>query len=446
MQHGSWKPPTPSRLPARSFATSRVLNDAKRDLPPPDTVPGYDFLESENSPSSAQEELRHELENASEDIELAGAEVAQSAEPTPTPELPSITSAEDDTSESVPTSTADATPIPWYLQSQNIPERTAPSEQSAREAIPELPANPPPLLQTLLEYISITAGLDDLVLIDLRHLDPPPALGPKLIMVLGTARSEKHLHVSADRFCRYLRREHGLKANAAGLLGRNELKIKLRRKAKRMKMLANVGGRTDEEAMQNLDDGIRTGWICCTVGKIEAHPNDTEMPGADVANLENFVGFRDVKPGVNLVFQMFTEEKRTEIDLETLWGGVLRSDERKDSIAEEALRELIDDVEAGQDRVESEWEAERKAVEVELAERAERKAEVKARIEAEKEAEKAESKPSPPKEGSPAAAVLGKQWRRPSAGRGDIFPPLPSPGAARQIRRLHTVGLGLKVV
>lgn len=151
-------------------------------------------------------------------------------------------------------------------------------------------------------------------------------------MIICTARSEKHLHVSADRFCRYLRREHGLRANAAGLLGRNELKIKLRRKAKRMKMLANVGG---VEPEGNIDDGIRTGWICCTVGKIEAHPEDTEIPGAGV---EEFVGFRDVKPGVNVVVQMFTEEKRAEIDLESLWNGVLKTHVRQDNHAEEALK------------------------------------------------------------------------------------------------------------
>ena len=225
--------------------------------------------------------------------------------------------------------------IPWYLRQQSSVQ--SPTLNPAE--VPDLPPNPPPLLQTLLEYVSITAGLDDLQLLDLRNLDPPPALGPKLIMIIATARSEKHLHVAADRFCRWLRREHGLKANAAGLLGRNELKIKLRRKAKRMRMLANVGGAAPEG---NIDDGIRTGWICCTLGKLEAHPDDTHMPGADV---EQFVGFRDIKPGVNVVVQMFTEEKRAETDLETLWGGVLRTHQRKDKSADEALKELEQDIE-----------------------------------------------------------------------------------------------------
>ncbi|KAF2188314.1 hypothetical protein K469DRAFT_703820 [Zopfia rhizophila CBS 207.26] len=200
-----------------------------------------------------------------------------------------------------------------------------------REMIPDLPPNPPPLLKGLLHYLSITLGLDDLLLLDLRHLDPPPALGSKLLMIIGTARSEKHLHVSADTFCRWLRKHHGLRANAAGLLGRQELKIKLRRKAKRMKLLANIGGQEPEGA---IDDGIRTGWICCTAGRIPTHPDDTAVLGAEI---ENFVGFRNVSDGVNIVVQMFTEEKRAGIDLETLWGGVARTQDRENRKADEKL-------------------------------------------------------------------------------------------------------------
>tara|TARA_R110002003_G_scaffold2756_3_gene24592 strand:+ start:5724 stop:6554 length:831 start_codon:yes stop_codon:yes gene_type:complete len=275
--------------------------------------------------------------------------------------------------------------------------------------MPDLPPNPPPLLKTILEYISITAGLDDLQLLDLRHLDPPPALGPKLIMIIGTARSEKHLHVAADRFARYLRREHNLKANAAGLLGRNELKIKLRRKAKRMRMLANVGGAVPEG---NIDDGIRTGWICCTLSKIEAHPEDMHMPGD---NVQEFVGFRDVKPGVNVVVQMFTEEKRAETDLETLWGGVLRTHQRQDKAVEERLKELEEDLE-GDDLMEVQPDegASKQAVSTSAA------------VEA--------SLP-----GSPPPSV--QPFARPQPTTGDFFPRSSGSESMRQSRRLHTLGL-----
>ncbi|KAH5744360.1 hypothetical protein HBI17_153180 [Parastagonospora nodorum] len=295
-------------------------------------------------------------------------------------------------SAAAPKSPAVDTSIPWYLR-QNPAARDA---QKPIE-IPDLPPNPPPLLKTILEYISITAGLDDLELLDLRHLDPPPALGPKLIMIIATARSEKHLHVAADGFARFLRREHGLKANAAGLLGRNELKIKLRRKAKRMRMLANVGGAVPEG---NLDDGIRTGWICCTLSKIEAHPDDMHMPGD---NVDEFVGFRSVNPGVNVVVQMFTEEKRVETDLETLWGGVLKTQRREGTAAEEKLKELDEDVEA------------QESAEVPLISSQEEETE------------------------TPASPV--RPVRLPPSMPGDVFPPAPGGDAARQIRRLHTVGL-----
>ena len=81
-------------------------------------------------------------------------------------------------------------------------------------------------------------------------------------MLIGTARSEKHLHVSADRLCRWLRSTYKLRPNADGLLGRNELKLKLKRKAKKAKLL---GSSTDE----NADDGVRTGWVCVDVGVVQ---------------------------------------------------------------------------------------------------------------------------------------------------------------------------------
>lgn len=230
-------------------------------------------------------------------------------------------------------------------------------------------------------------------------------------MLIGTARSEKHLHVAADRFCRWLRRQHGLKANAAGLLGRNELKIKLRRKTKRMRMLANVGGTMPEG---NIDDGIRTGWICCTIGKIDAHPDDMHMPGD---NVEEFVGFRDIKPGVNVVVQMFTEEKRAETDLETLWGGVLRTHQRKDKTADEALRELEEDIEELEnDAEDNDYEGRHPA----SATTQERTSDL--------------SNPS-------ATPPSTRRFHRPRSSPGDFFPPATNPDTRRQLRRLHTIGL-----
>lgn len=311
----------------RDFTSSAKQLRDRDDLFTSD--PEYAFLADETEPgkkvpaqqeepkSGEQESLEEDQQLLEEEQELIDEEEALDAR------------------EAAPAASA-ASSIPWYLrQQQSVPQVQTPAH------VPDLPPNPPPLLDTILQYVSVTAGLDDLELLDLRHLDPPPALGPKLIMIIATARSEKHLHVAADRFARWLRREHGLKANAAGLLGRNELKIKLRRKAKRMRMLANVGGAMPEG---NIDDGIRTGWICCTLSKIEAHPEDQHMPGDHV---KDFVGFRDVKPGVNVVVQMFTEEKRAETDLETLWGGVVKTHQRYNEAADEKLGVVDADAEDG---------------------------------------------------------------------------------------------------
>jgi ribosomal silencing factor RsfS len=367
---------SPLKLSQCAFSTSPYRGLHKNDLSNQD--PEFAFLDDGEKPAASNPDPQSPVAVSTEDVEKTA----------PTPPVQNAS-------------------VPWYLKQQQSVQ--LPVQNPAE--IPALPPNPPPLLETLLDYISVTAGLDDLQLLDLRDLDPPPALGPKLIMIIATARSEKHLHVAADRFCRYLRREHGLKANAAGLLGRNELKIKLRRKAKRMRMLANVGGSIPEG---NIDDGIRTGWICCTLGKLEAHPEDTHMPGD---NVQEFVGFRDVKPGVNVVVQMFTEEKRAETDLETLWGGVVKTHQRKIKTADEALKELEEDIEEleEEDIEETDYEARRPPRGVN------------------KQPTETNRPVTPP---TPA-----RQMHRPRPTAGDIFPPAASSDTQRQIRRLHTVGL-----
>lgn len=210
--------------------------------------------------------------------------------------------------------------VPWYLQVNSpIPEQER--VLSERQRLPDLPPHSPPLLQPILEHVSVDLGLDDLSLLDLRALDPPPALGANLLMIIGTARSEKHLHVSADRLCRWLRSSHGISPFADGLLGRNELKLKLRRKAKRSRLLSGVGAK--ETASTDIDDGIRTGWVCVNVGKVEGGvlPHDRHLAETKI---ENFVGFGSQSTACNIVVQMMTDEKRGQIDLETLWNGILR--------------------------------------------------------------------------------------------------------------------------
>ncbi|KAL9023589.1 MAG: hypothetical protein Q9196_007107, partial [Gyalolechia fulgens] len=188
--------------------------------------------------------------------------------------------------------TESSEPLPWYLQVQT-PQQEAKS-LSERQRLPELPSEPPPLLQPMLEHISVDLGLDNLSLLDLRDINPPPALGAHLMMIIGTARSEKHLHVSADRFCRWLRTTHKLSPYADGLLGRGELRLKLKRKNRRARMLNSVGA----SDRSNVDDGIRTGWVCVNIGTIE-DGRVTDREYTDEQD-EDYVGFGGESSGVKM--------------------------------------------------------------------------------------------------------------------------------------------------
>ena len=251
------------------------------------TFHGIGSLRSDNIAQKSEDKIRDEIEELEE---LAPEEPQENEQSSP------------------------SEPVPWYLQVEK-PQSIA-NPFSERQKLPELPADPPPILQPLLEHTSVEIGLDDLALLDLRELDPPPALGANLVMIIGTARSLKHLNVSADRICRWLRSNYQLRPHADGLLGRNELKLKLRRKNKRAKLLNSVGA----SSSLNNDDGIATGWVCVNVGTVE----DGRAPKEEQAQDDSFVGFGKRSGGTKIVLQMLTEERRAELDLESLWGGQLR--------------------------------------------------------------------------------------------------------------------------
>ncbi|KAI2606915.1 uncharacterized protein GGS25DRAFT_493785 [Hypoxylon fragiforme] len=200
--------------------------------------------------------------------------------------------------------------VPWYLQVEP-PRHVASIEQPP---LPEVPEGAPRIVNLLLEYISEELGLDELELLDLRELYPPAALGPNLFMLFGTARSERHLSVSAGRLQRWLRVKHRIYANADGLLGPNERKMKLRRKAKRAKLLGGV---------EDTDDGIQTGWICVNLGTI----NRGKDQSAVIADDGRVAGFGVSQNGHTVVVQIMTESRRAELKLETLWKQALGDDD-----------------------------------------------------------------------------------------------------------------------
>ncbi|EPE06607.1 atp25 neucr ame full atpase synthesis protein mitochondrial flags precursor [Ophiostoma piceae UAMH 11346] len=235
--------------------------------------------------------------------------------------------------------------VPWYLK-VNVPKHETLTPQTT--PLPDIPANSPILMDPLVTFAADDLGLDDLKILDLRGLDPPAGLGPDLIMLFSTARSERHLHVSADRLVRWFRK-YGVQANADGLLGRNELKIKLKRKARRAKLLGNISqlaaGTTEE-----VDDGISTKWVCVNAGFIGGRGKDakdakdskdskiskdkapTEAHGEQsvVDAKGRTSGFGSVRSaGTTVVVQIFTEGKRKQMELEQLWTKALWHSLRK---------------------------------------------------------------------------------------------------------------------
>ncbi|RFU77328.1 hypothetical protein TARUN_4880 [Trichoderma arundinaceum] len=207
--------------------------------------------------------------------------------------------------------TEEPTDTPWFLDVQ--PPRHAPLQHIA--SLPKVPEDAPHLLEPMMKYIYEDMGLDELSMLDLRDLDPPAALGANLIMIFGTARSERHLHVSAGRFVRWLRRNHKVGARADGLIGPGELKTKLRRLRKKAKMLG-----TNTTILPGADNGISTGWVCVN---FKAHDLGVQE-SSNYDESGRFSGFGAPLMGTTVVVQCMTESRRNELDLETLWRGILR--------------------------------------------------------------------------------------------------------------------------
>ncbi|CRK16148.1 hypothetical protein BN1723_002308 [Verticillium longisporum] len=154
--------------------------------------------------------------------------------------------AEADTSAGDDKTTEASSETPWYLQVDapvHAPTQHVPT-------LPTVPDGAPSILEHIMKFAYEEMGLDDLELLDLREMDPPPALGPNLLMLFGTARGERHLHVSSSRLVKWLRNKYKIDASAAGLIGPGELKTKLRRLRKKAKLMGTSA------VVQGGDDGF----------------------------------------------------------------------------------------------------------------------------------------------------------------------------------------------
>lgn len=205
--------------------------------------------------------------------------------------------------------------VPWFLEVE--PPRHAPSQHAV--TLPTIPEDAPAFLEPMIKYIHEDMGLDDISLLDLRELDPPAALGPNLIMLFGTTRSERHLHVSSGRFVRWLKREHDVSARADGLIGPGELRTKLRRLRKKAKLMG-----TNTAIVPGGDNGISTGWVCVNFG----YHNGSSAESESFDESGRFSGFGASPLGTTVVVQCMTETRRAELDLEGLWKGVMKKSMR----------------------------------------------------------------------------------------------------------------------
>lgn len=207
--------------------------------------------------------------------------------------------------------TAESDDVPWFLEVE--PPRHPESQHKVE--LPKVPDDAPEVIGPMIKYIFEDMGLDDISLLDLRDLDPPAALGPNLIMLFGTARSERHLHISSGRFVRWLRRNHDIAAKADGLIGPGELRTKLRRLRKKAKLLG-----TNTAIIPGGDNGISTGWVCVRFSSKGASTNEA----ASFDDSGRFSGFGAPQTGTTVVIQCMTEARRGELDLERLWQGIFK--------------------------------------------------------------------------------------------------------------------------
>ncbi|PHH86744.1 hypothetical protein CDD83_9813 [Cordyceps sp. RAO-2017] len=240
---------------------------------------------------------------------------------------------------------------PWFLDVE--PPRHAPSPHTPE--LPKTPDDAPPLLEPMIEYVYQDMGLDDIALLDLRDLDPPAALGPNLIMLFATARSERHLHISSGRFVRWLRRNYKVDARADGLIGPGELKTKLRRLRKKAKLMG-----TNTMMAPEGDHGLSTGWVCVNFSAADRDAGETE----NFDESGRFSGFGAVQTGMTIVVQCMTESRRRDLDLESLWERKLRNSlERGRSLRGEAAdpaglnATMSSRVQLPSSRSESPWQA-----------------------------------------------------------------------------------------
>lgn len=152
-----------------------------------------------------------------------------------------------------------------------------------------------------------------------------------------------------------------------------------------MKLAQSVGNTMfDGSQGKNVDDGITTGWVCCNLGDVSLaelpeeesraqasqlaidvskesdgqatlHPSISQKDQERILDDEEdeyrnpsdqdfqYRGFGTTFNAPRIVVQMFTEEKRLEMDLEGMWDARLKRREAKEQKQAEEFEETLFD-------------------------------------------------------------------------------------------------------
>ncbi|KAK7206121.1 hypothetical protein BZA70DRAFT_309846 [Myxozyma melibiosi] len=170
---------------------------------------------------------------------------------------------------------------PWYLRTA---ESMKEQEEKVVEPLPEMPKNSPKQLESILKYVIDDLGLQEVAVSDLRSM--MTVFGNDAIMVVCTARSERHLNRAAEELRVHLKREFRSKPRIEGLVGKERMKVQERRIKK----------------------------------KLSRYTGDMNSYEKDLRS-QNSNSWVFVKTGIEGIHvHIITGERRWELDLEGLWG------------------------------------------------------------------------------------------------------------------------------
>ncbi|KAK9453777.1 hypothetical protein V1511DRAFT_504482 [Dipodascopsis uninucleata] len=168
---------------------------------------------------------------------------------------------------------------PWYLRTE-----LQTSQVTNLEPLPDLPDGAPEELTAIMKFLAQDLGMTELLIVDVRNIQGAVDRGATM-MVLCTARSERHIARAAEELRVFLKRTFRVKIKVEGQTTKESLKTQERRMKKKLSKFAG-DTRISESQAREIN---HSSWVCF----------DTCVKGVQI--------------------HMITGEKRWELDLEGLW-------------------------------------------------------------------------------------------------------------------------------